>query len=112
FERIVDALPLQRDLSRNPLFQVFFNMLNLPEVDGRVAELEIEGLSEATADAKFDLTMYASEMPQGLRLHLVYNANLFEAERMHELMRQYIALLEQICIAPDTCIDVYDLLTP
>ncbi|MBY0573516.1 MAG: amino acid adenylation domain-containing protein, partial [Undibacterium sp.] len=31
FERIVDALQLQRDLSRNPLFQVFFNMVNLPE---------------------------------------------------------------------------------
>ena len=58
FERIVEALGLPRDPSRNPLFQVFFNMLNFPregfELDGVTAEL----VDSPEPASKFDLTVY------------------------------------------------------
>ena len=111
FERVVDALPLQRDLSRNPLFQVFFNMLNLPHIDGQVAGLQVEELATPDAEAKFDLTLYARESADGLRLRLVYNANLFECERMHELLRQFAQLLERAVAAPDLPLGEHDLVT-
>ncbi|MGV7211556.1 non-ribosomal peptide synthase/polyketide synthase [Oxalobacteraceae bacterium A2-2] len=117
FERIVDALPLQRDLSRNPLFQVFFNMLNLPSAAPMLDSLRCEELGADDAgsmqfDAKFELTLYAQDTAAGLDLHLVYNRGLFDAERMRELLRQYALLLEQAAAAPDDCIDSYQLLTP
>ncbi|WP_255360906.1 non-ribosomal peptide synthetase [Duganella sp. Leaf61] len=116
FERIVDALPLQRDLSRNPLFQVFFNMLNLPDEMTQLETLRCEELDDQDAaamqfDAKFELTLYAQDKPEGLDLNLVYNRGLFDAARMAELLRQYALLLEQIAAAPDACIDSYGLLT-
>ncbi|MES2295470.1 MAG: amino acid adenylation domain-containing protein [Pseudomonadota bacterium] len=105
FERIVDSLKLQRDLSRNPLFQVFFNMLNLPERDAPATDLVVEGLEGAHFDAKFDLTMYAQDTPAGIHLNLVYNSALFDAARMDELLRQYALLLAQFCAAPDAGVD-------
>src|SRR4029077_16489879 len=40
FEAVLARLNLQRDLSRTPLFQVMFNMLNLP-----ARELSLPGLA-------------------------------------------------------------------
>jgi len=111
FERIVEALPMKRDLSRNPLFQVFFNMLELPELAHASPELAVECLEGAQFDAKFDLTVYAGQTAAGLKLHLVYNSALFDAERMQELLRQFEGLLEQVVDAPDAPIDRYSLLT-
>ena len=111
FERIVDALPLKRDLSRNPLFQVFFNMLDLPELAYRSSGLDIELMDGAQFDAKFDLTIYAEQTGAGLKLHLVYNSALFDAGRMQELLRQFEHLLEQAVAAPDSAVDDYSLLT-
>lgn len=57
-----------RDLGRNPLFQIFFNMLDVP------AHIELEGLEVRTlgvsdVESKFDLTVYASDTPAGTGLH-------------------------------------------
>ncbi len=111
FERIVDALPLKRDLSRSPLFQVLFNMLELPELPNRSSALNIELMDGAQFDAKYDLTLYAEPGAGGLKLHLVYNSILFDAERMQELLRQFEHLLGQIAASPDRPIDEYSLLT-
>jgi hypothetical protein len=42
FEELVAALDVKRDLSRSPLFQVFFNHLNVPTVPGQIPGLENE----------------------------------------------------------------------
>ncbi|MBA2672060.1 non-ribosomal peptide synthetase [Ramlibacter sp.] len=113
FERIVEALPLRRDMSRNPLFQVFFNMLDFPDRSGvQWPGLEVEGLDGLEFDAKFDLTLYVGQTPAGLRLMLLYNTSLFDAQRMQELLRQYALLLEQATARPAAVIDDYTLVTP
>ena len=61
--------------------------------------------------AKFDLTLYLSERNGTIYLNLVYNADLFHAERMRELLAQYELLLEQIVNNPDQNIASYSLLT-
>src|SRR6202035_5325491 len=39
FEAVLAALPVQRDLSRTPLFQVMVNLLNLPAIEMRLPGL-------------------------------------------------------------------------
>jgi amino acid adenylation domain-containing protein len=104
FEKLLDELRPERDLSRTPLFQVFFNMLNFP-----AAELAAPGLAIATLDvpnlsAKFDLTLYVAEKGDGIELELVYNADLFAGERMAELLAQYREVLGQAAAWPDRAI--------
>ena len=111
FERVVEALQVRRDLSRNPLFQVYFNMLNLPEGRYHSAEIGFEGQEALLLDAKFDLTLYAQETAAGLALYLVYNRQLFSRERMQEMLRQYGQLLQQVCARPQLPVQAHSLLT-
>ena len=57
----------ERDPSRTPLFQVFFNMQNLPVEELRLPGLALEPLVPEDIGAKFDLTVYAQDRPRGSR---------------------------------------------
>ena len=113
FEKLLEELQPERDLSRTPLFQVFFNMLNIPSAELRLpGGLALEPLGGEAGDSKFDLTVYVAEREEGIALHLVYNADLFEAARVEELVRQYRSLLAQAVEQPDAPVDRISLLTP
>ncbi|MEM7585845.1 MAG: amino acid adenylation domain-containing protein [Acidobacteriota bacterium] len=112
FERLLDELAPQRDPSRSPLFQVFFNMLNLPQWQSELPELTMEPLALPETIAKFDLTLYVAEAEGGLHLDLVYSTDLFDAQRAEILLEQYVAVLRQAAVAPDRSIDSLRLVDP
>jgi amino acid adenylation domain-containing protein len=104
FEKLVEELQPERDLSRTPLFQVFFNMLNLesleshrPELNGLTAEQVV--LLEA--DSKFDLTFYARERNEEIHLTLVYNADLFDTATISGMLSCFQNLLDEIVTKPE-----------
>jgi len=111
FEKLLEDLRPQRDLSRPSIFQVLFNMLNAPSSRLDLPGLEIAGLDLSETLAKFDLTLYVAERPDGLALNLVYNTDLFTARRMDEVVRQYRDLLAHIAERPEAPIDAWPLLT-
>ena len=47
----------------------------------------------------FDMTLYAFERFDGIRLELLYNPDLFDAVRMTEMLDQYRFLLTQAAAA-------------
>jgi amino acid adenylation domain-containing protein len=98
FEKLLEELKPERDLSRAPLFQVFFNMLNLPEQEISLPGLSVEIVAPHDVGAKFDVTMYVRELHSHLVLELVFKADLFAPERMAEMLRQYEHLLAQIVV--------------
>jgi amino acid adenylation domain-containing protein len=111
FEKILEEIQPERTLSHTPLFQVFFNMINLS-----LEELKLPGLStefEFAPDltSKFDLTLYLEEQVEGILLRLVYNSDLFERARMVELLEQYKHLLAQVVATPDANISTLSLVT-
>jgi amino acid adenylation domain-containing protein len=110
FERLLEELRVERDLSRTPLFQVFLNMLNFPTEEGGLGGTD-EGMT-ADVPSKFDLTIYAGETAAGLRLEVVYNADLFDHERIAELAAQLELLLARGVESPETPIREIPLLTP
>jgi amino acid adenylation domain-containing protein len=111
FEKLLDELKPERDLSRTPLFQVFFNMLNFPAGPLRAEGLTVEPMAAPEIPAKFDLTVYVSEPGEEIRFDLVYNADLFAEARIAELARQLEAVLEQVAAAPETRISELSLVT-
>ncbi|HKI02160.1 MAG TPA: amino acid adenylation domain-containing protein, partial [Thermoanaerobaculia bacterium] len=112
FEKLLEALQPERDLSRTPFFQVFFNMLNFPEKRLELPNLSFELVSDGELPAKFDLTFYLGENAGGLGINLVYNAGLFAPERMAEVLRQFEGLLGQAVADPERPLGGFSLVTP
>jgi amino acid adenylation domain-containing protein len=111
FEALLVELHPERDLNRTPLFQVFFNMINLDEQKTELPGLVMEGFDMPDIGSKFDLTMYLTERVNQIELTLVYNKDLFYPERMTELLAQYEILLLQIVANPNQTINQFDLET-
>ncbi|WP_345144491.1 amino acid adenylation domain-containing protein, partial [Dactylosporangium darangshiense] len=107
FEQLVDALDVDRDRSRTPLFQVLFNF-----VAGDGAETAIEGVSQPQAmPVKVDLSVSLSEAGSGLVGAVQYSTVLFDAERMVRLVGHFVELLSAIVAAPDSRLSLVPVLT-
>jgi amino acid adenylation domain-containing protein len=112
FEKLVAELQLERDLTRNPLFDVVFNFSDRPWSSLPLSGLSIKSLELPEPTARFSMTLYATETQNGIRLQLVYQRALFSAERMTCLLQQLRHLLEQIVVSPENSIQSYSLVTP
>ncbi|MBW3654991.1 MAG: amino acid adenylation domain-containing protein, partial [Gemmatimonadetes bacterium] len=112
FERVLEELRPERTLSHAPVFQVFFNLMNLEEHEVQLPGLTLEPvLEEADAHSKFDLTLYAQPHADGMSLTLVYDACLFGEARMAEMLAQYRMLLEQAAGEPEAAIPSFSLVS-
>ena len=112
FEKLVEALQPERDLGRSPLFQVWFNMLNLSENSTTTwPGLEVKPSGSGELASKFDLTMYVFESEKQIKFNLVYNTDLFKPERITLLLEQFEYLLEQIVCNPDLEVSRFSLVT-
>ncbi len=100
-ERIVDSLATQRDLSRNPLIQVMFNMYNFTEPRLTLPGVTAEPLSPGLPGSLYDLTLYVSEHDDEFSLRAVYNPDLFDADRIVALLAGYRQLLDELLAHPD-----------
>ncbi|MCP4659288.1 MAG: amino acid adenylation domain-containing protein, partial [bacterium] len=111
FEKLLDELQPERSLSHSPLFQVFFNMINLPDQRFTVPGLDMEGLPLPETESKFDFTLYVEEVAGTIELRLVYGVDLFDRARMVEMLAQYAGLLEQIVADPEAALGSYSLVS-
>lgn len=112
FEKLLEELQPERDLSRTPLFNVFVNMLNLRGGNVQLPGLEVEFLTPPEVGAKFDLTLYIRELNQEIAFEAVYNADLYKPERIAEMLRQFEHLLLQITTHPEHEVGQFSLVTP
>jgi amino acid adenylation domain-containing protein len=101
FDRLVEDLAPQRNLSRNPLFQVAFALQNVPMPDlGLGPGLAMEAEDSPVSTSKFDLSLFIQEERGGLTAVLEYCTDLFEAETARRLLGHFRALLEAALDAP------------
>ncbi|MFC6599702.1 amino acid adenylation domain-containing protein [Kitasatospora paranensis] len=101
FERVVDALSPERELTRNPLFQVLFThaaagrgTFELGAASGRPFRVDL-------TTAKFDLALELREDGDRLELVFVYRPDLFAAASVAGLAGHVVTLLQAFTEAPD-----------
>jgi amino acid adenylation domain-containing protein len=112
FDKVVEALNPGRDLGRNPLFEVMFNMNEVSARALKLKDCRTEKLIQSEPSAKFDITLYAPEVEGAIELVMVYNADLFGPARVAIYLDQLSAVLEQAATAPGKNIELFSLLTP
>ncbi|HYG63481.1 MAG TPA: condensation domain-containing protein, partial [Thermoanaerobaculia bacterium] len=101
FEQLVEELQPRRDLSRNPLFQVMFNLLNVPASRLVASELAMEPLPQPAETSLFDLQAYVMETGAGLGISWEYSSDLFDAATIERFSAHYRTILEGIAAAPE-----------
>lgn len=101
FERLVEALKVPRDLSRNPLVQVMFNMYGFGGERLSLAGIDAEEAPAGLPGSLFDMTLYAIERNGSVTLQAVYNPDLYGAPRIAELLRSFVALTADLTGRPE-----------
>ncbi|RKH48164.1 non-ribosomal peptide synthetase [Corallococcus sicarius] len=101
FEKLVDALKPERQLSVNPLFQVALTLQNAPLPPLRLPGLVLDAQPVDNRTSKADLSLLATELPEGLRVTAEYNTDLFEPGSIQRLLAHLRTLLEGAASAPD-----------
>jgi amino acid adenylation domain-containing protein len=100
FEKLVEELRPERDLSRTPLFQVMF-VVQSRAGSGESRGLELGGLKitgvEATSRTeKFEMTLAAEEKEGKIGGELSYRRDLYEESSMRRLVSHYENLLGEM----------------
>ena len=100
FERLVEELQPERDLSRTPLFQVMFAFQNAGSASDALAAMTFETWDMDPGVAKFDLLLNIEDRGDRLRGSLEYSRDLFEAESGERMVGHYLRLLEAVVVGP------------
>ena len=111
FEKLVEELQPDRNLSHSPIFQTMFVFQNTPAEKLQLPELSLTPLRIKSPTSKFDLTMFTEETEQGLRGEIEYNTDLFDEITIRRMIDHFRNLLKGIVSNPDQRISELPLLS-
>ena len=110
FERLVEDLAPQRDLSRNPLFQVTFQLFDSPTAPDAVAAHQ--QLDVPATSSLFDLRVDVLRGPSGLSGRVEYDTELFDERSIRWLVERFVFVCEQWSGEPDLRLSELDWVPP
>jgi aspartate racemase len=124
FERLVQDLKIERQIGRNPLFQVMFNFhdASVPDLDfggGLSAVTNVRGNRSAKMDmnvivvprAEQRVGLAGSDLDRQAVLHWEWNTELFDAQTIERMVEHFQTLLEGVVGSPDLPLGELPLLT-
>lgn len=111
FEKLVKELRPERNLTRQPLFQVALVMQFFPK-----EALQLEGLRWTRVDAEdvtaqFDLTLHLFDDNGGLKGQFEFATDLFDREMIEQIAAHYCALLAAVARDADCPVQELPLLS-
>ncbi|HET8842658.1 MAG TPA: condensation domain-containing protein, partial [Ktedonobacteraceae bacterium] len=101
FDKLVELLDPERDLSRSPFFRVMFSLQNVPMSLSELPGLQIHVRENERGAAKFDLNVAVVEREQGLFCMVEYFADLFNRSTIERLFVHWQNLMQQIVANPE-----------
>jgi amino acid adenylation domain-containing protein len=112
FEKLVESVQPDRDLTRAPLFQVMFALQppaeDVPDLPG----LTMQYMEVDPGTSQFDLTLSLSEDVAGLAGAFEYSTDLFDEERIARMARHLETLLRAAADDPARRVSALPLLAP
>jgi surfactin family lipopeptide synthetase A len=109
FEKLVEELQPERNMSKQPLFQAGLSLEPRREALPTFADLNLCEI-KLEYGALFDLNLFLTEDINGIGGALIYNCELFEAPKMERLLGHYHTILQAIS-DPDLRLSQFPILT-
>src|SRR5438105_170701 len=111
FEKLVEELHPERDLSRNPFFQVVFAVQNAPIQSLHLRGLTVTPQEFVSETTRFDLEVHLWEEAGVLKGIFVYSTDLFAEASITRMIEHFQTLLEALTAWPNNRISELPLLT-
>src|SRR5262249_14040714 len=121
FEKLVEEINPDRDLSRSPLFQVMMELQNTGREELEIRGLIVKGVTEQRVGeenvedeigtAKFDLTLTLMESREGIAGILEYSQDLYERETIRRMARHFEKVVAEAVRDAEQRIGEIDLLS-
>ena len=111
FDKLVEELQPERNLSHNPIVQVLFVMQNIPRQRRALAGLELSPFGAEITRSKFDLAVFMVESERGLAGQWLYSTDLFDPATIQRMARHFETLLGAAVRAPESRLNSLEMLT-
>jgi amino acid adenylation domain-containing protein len=114
FNRLVEELELERDISRSAIFDVVVVLQNQQEKSFQMNMNALDGdqiNDEGTCASKFDLVFDFTEKKEGLRFSVEFNTDIYDRGCISRLIGHYKRLLMVVMAHPDMSINQLDYLS-
>ncbi|WP_434293235.1 condensation domain-containing protein, partial [Clostridium botulinum] len=106
FETLIEKLNLKLDASRNPLFDVMLNSIDLFDKNEKFLDgLLIKSYNIKEISSKVDFDLAFKENLKVIELTLTYATNLYDKNTIEIMIEDYIGILEIIVMDKDMSID-------
>ncbi|WP_040497713.1 condensation domain-containing protein, partial [Fulvivirga imtechensis] len=111
YEELIEELSLPRDTSRNPLFDVMFSYINIDREELVIPGLTLEGYDFNRNITKFDLSLTAGEIEEGLYVSIGYSTELFSEATIDRFIAYFERIVEAVTTDFDKKLSEIDILS-
>ncbi len=111
FEELVGKVQVQRDMSRNPLFDTMFVLQNMDMQELKMEGAHLEPYAFEYKIAKFDMSLFMTEQNDAIACSMEYNTALFKRETIERWIGHFTELLRHITAEPDVKLEKAKMLT-
>jgi hypothetical protein len=101
FEKLVEELAPERNLSDTPFFQVQIVLQNAPASAISIPGLELSPVDPERRVSKLDLSLFMHEKSDMLTGTMEYNTDIFHVSSVRRMLGHFEALLEEVSLNPD-----------
>ncbi|MCP4348351.1 MAG: amino acid adenylation domain-containing protein [Desulfobacterales bacterium] len=111
FDRLVEELDIQRDVSRAPIFDVMLVLQNNEASEPELTDFEISNFEYETVSSQFDLTMIFTEDDKNLFFDMNYNTDLFRKDTIERMGTHFEEIVKSILEHENQTIDNLNILS-
>jgi non-ribosomal peptide synthetase component F len=116
YEDLVDRLALNRDTSRNPLFDVMISVIEIEAEPGDISKEENSPLNSAPYEfeqrtSKFDLMLNVITSGEGLLLSFEYCSRIFRKATVERFISYFLKIVTSIIKNPEVKIEEIEIIS-
>ncbi|MZQ80584.1 amino acid adenylation domain-containing protein [Paenibacillus sp. 5J-6] len=111
FELVVEKAAINRDMSRNPLFDTMFMLQHKEQEHFQTTDFLLSERPHTHQISKFDLSLTAAEMNNEMECTFEYATALFKSETIERWAAHWVSLLQSAVLNPHLLLESLELMS-